>query len=111
MITAGEYERGLALLEESMESNKNFPPVFYLFTGLYRFKHGDYASSLHDLEKTGMAEEPLNILLRISILIQMGRKPEAEMLAKSAKGYPLNKVWISREFISRFLLDTNWWIS
>jgi TolB-like protein len=105
MITAGEYERGLALLEESMETNKNFPPVFYLFTGLYRFKHGDFAGSLLDLEKTGMAEEPLNILLRISVLIQMGRKPEAEILAKSTKGYHMNKVWISREFISRFLLD------
>jgi TolB-like protein len=105
MITAGEYERGLALLEESMETNKNFPPVFYLFTGLHRFKHGDFAGALLDLEKTGMAEEPLNILLRISVLIQMGRKPEAEILAKSTRGYPMNKVWISREFISRFLLD------
>ncbi|HEY4966373.1 MAG TPA: hypothetical protein VII28_08240 [Puia sp.] len=105
MITAGEYERGLALLEESMETNKNFPSVFYLFTGLYRFKHGDFASALQDLEKTGMADEPLNLLLRISILIQMGKKPEAEILAKSVKGYSLNKVWISREYISRFLLD------
>ena len=40
-------------------------------------------------EKTGMSDEPLNFLLRISILIQMGKKPEAEILAKSAKNYPL----------------------
>ena len=105
LITAGEYERGYSLLEESMETNKNFPPLFYLFTGLYRFKHGEYETALLDLEKTGMSDEPLNFLLRISILIQMGKKPEAEILAKSAKNYPLNKVWISREFISRFLLD------
>jgi tetratricopeptide (TPR) repeat protein len=105
MITAGEYERGLALLEESMEMNKNFPTVFYLFTGLYRFKYGDFTGALLDLEKTGMAEEPLNILLRISILIQLDRKAEAEILAKSTKRYPVKKVWVSREFISRFLLD------
>ncbi len=105
LITAGEYERGLAMLEDSMQANKNFPPLFYLFTGLYRFKHGEYETALQDLEKTGMADEPLNFLLRISIFIQMGKKPEAEMLAKSAKNYPLNKVWVSREFISRFLLD------
>jgi tetratricopeptide (TPR) repeat protein len=105
LITAGEYEQGLELLENSMETNKNFPPIFYLFTGLYRFKHGDYESALQDLEKAGMADDPLNFLLRISVLIQMGRKPEAEILAKTAKHYPLNKVWISREFISRLLLD------
>jgi hypothetical protein len=58
------------------------------------------------LEKTGMSEEPLNILLHISILIQMGKKPDAEILAKSARDLPLNKVWMSRAYISRFLLDT-----
>lgn len=105
MITSGEYEQGFALMEESMEMNKNFPSVFYLFIALYHFKQGDFALALDDLEKTGMAEEPLNILLRISVLIQMGRKPEAELLAKSAKGYYLNKVWVSREYIGRFLLD------
>jgi tetratricopeptide (TPR) repeat protein len=105
LITAGDYEQGIALLENSMETNKNFPPLFYLFTGLYRFKHGDFESALHDLEKAAMSDEPLNFLLRISILIQMGRKHEAEILAKTTKHYPLNKVWISREFISRLLLD------
>jgi adenylate cyclase len=106
MITAGEYERGLLLLNDSMKMNKNFPSVFYVFIGLCHFKKCEYATALLFLDKTGMSEEPLNILLRISILAQMGRKPDAEILAKSAKGYALNKGWISREYISRFLLDT-----
>jgi tetratricopeptide (TPR) repeat protein len=106
MITAGEYERGLSLLTESMEMNKNFPSVFYLFAGLCHFKQNNYVTALMILEKTGMSEEPLNILLHISLLVQMGRKPDAEILAKSAGDLALNKVWMSRAYISRFLLDT-----
>jgi len=106
MITAGEYDRGLALLEESMELNKFFPSVFHLFTSLYHFKQGDYDKALMEIEKTGISGDALNILLRISILIKLGRKQEAEMLIRSSNGYPINKAWVSREFISKFLLDT-----
>ena len=106
MILAGEYDQGLALLEESMEMNKYFPPLFYLFSSLYWFKHKEYAKAMLEVEKSGMAEEALNILLRISILLKMGRKPEAETLVRSLKGYTLNKAWVSSEFISRFLLDS-----
>jgi adenylate cyclase len=105
LIAAGEYEQGLALLQNSMDANRNFPPLFYLFTGLYRFKRGDFESALQDLEKAGMTNEPMNFLLRISILVQMGKKHEAEVLAKTVRQFSLNKVWISKEFISRLLLD------
>ncbi len=106
MISAGEYDKGLALLEESMEMNPFFPPIFYLFTSLYHFKQGEYRKALQEIEKTDMSGEMLNILLRISILVKMNRKQEAEMLVSLLKGYPLNGTWVSREFISRFLLDT-----
>jgi adenylate cyclase len=105
LISAGEFDRGLALLEESMEMNKYFPSMFYLFTSLYYFKQADYGKALEEIDKTGMSGEVLNILLRASIYIKLGRKKEAEMLARSSKGYPFNRTWLSREFISRFLLD------
>jgi hypothetical protein len=35
----------------------------------------------------------------------MDRKSEADMLAKSLKNHSLNKAWISKEFLNRFLLD------
>ena len=106
MISAGEYDKGLALLEESMEMNKLFPPIFYLFASLYQFKQGNYGKALQEIERTVMTGDVLNILLRISILIKMGRRREAEILVRSLKGYPLNKAWVSRAFISRFLLDS-----
>jgi hypothetical protein len=106
MISAGEYDRGLALLESSMEMNKYFPAIFFLFTGLYHYKQGEYAVALQELEKSGLADEALHILLRISILVQMGKKPEAENLITSLNGHALNKIWTSREYISRFLFDT-----
>ena len=88
-----------------MEMNKYFPAILYLFTSLYHYKQGDFSVALRELDKSSMAEETLHILLRISILIQMGRKPEAENLVKSLKSRSLKKIWISGEFISRFLFD------
>jgi adenylate cyclase len=105
MISVGEYDRGLSLLEKSMEMNAYFPAIFYLFTSLCLYKQGDFAGALRELEKSSMAEETLHILLRISILIQMGRKPAVANLVKLLKNRSLNKVWISREYISKFLFD------
>ena len=41
--------------------------------------------------------------LRVATLYHMGR--EADILTKSLKTHPLNKAWISKKFLNRFLLD------
>jgi len=56
-------------------------------------------------EKTGIPDLGLNILLRVSILSRMGRKTEASALLKTLKETAHHKSWVSKEFVSRLLLD------
>ncbi len=105
MICAGEYKRGIELISESIDRNKSYPPFFNLFVSLYHFKLKEYAQAYHQVEKSGISELVLNAILRVSILVNMGRKSEAYEMMKVFKGFQINKTWISREQISRFLLD------
>ncbi len=105
MICAGEYNRGIELIRESLDRNKSYPPFFNLFVSLYHFKLKEYSQAYHQVEKSGISELVLNAILRVSILVNMGRKSEAYEMMKVFKGFQINKTWISREQISRFLLD------
>ncbi len=105
MICAGEYNRGIELIRESIDRNKSYPPFFNLFVSLYHFKSKEYSQAYHQVEKSGISELVLNAILRVSILVNMGRKSEAFEMMKVFKGFQINKTWISREQISRFLLD------
>ncbi len=105
MICAGEYNRGIELIRESIDRNKSYPPFFNLFVSLYHFKLKEYSQAYHQVEKSGISELVLNAILRVSILVQLGRKSEAFEMMKVFKGFQINKTWITREQISRFLLD------
>ena len=105
MICAGEYNRGIELIGESIDRNKSYPPFFNLFVSLYHFKLKEFPQAYHQVEKSGISELVLNAILRVSILVHMGRKSEAFEMMKIFKGFQINKTWITREQISRFLLD------
>ena len=53
----------------------------------------------------GMPDLALNILLRIAILSQLGKKTEVGALIRSLRTNPSNKTWISKEYLSRFFSD------
>ncbi|HET7001455.1 MAG TPA: hypothetical protein VFI33_09105 [Puia sp.] len=105
MIVAGEYERGIELILNSMSRNKSHPALFKFFLSLYHFKQKEYSLAFACSDEMVMADFGLNIILRVATLCHMGRKTEADNLIKSLKNHPLNKAWISKEFLSRFLLD------
>jgi TolB-like protein len=105
MICAGEFNRGIVLMRKSTDRNKSYPAFFNLFISLYYLKQKEYSLAYQQVEKMGMHEMVLNIILRISILSQMGRKAEAGVLLKSLKNRSFDKSRISREYISRFFLD------
>jgi adenylate cyclase len=105
MICAGEYNRGIELIRESIDRNKSYPPFFNLFVSLYHFKLKEYSLAYQQIEKSGISELVLNAVLRVAILVNMGRKSEAFEMIKIFKGFQINKTWISRDQISRFLLD------
>jgi TolB-like protein len=105
MICAGEYDQGIGLIRESIDRNKSFPPFFNLFISLYHFKQKEYSLAYEMVEKSGISGLVLNAVLHVSILAHMGRKSEAYQMMKSFNGYQINKTWVTREHISRLLLD------
>jgi TolB-like protein len=105
MIVAGEYDRGIELIRNSMSRNKSHPALFKFFLSLYHFKQKEYSLALACSDEMAIPDFGLNIILRVATLSHMGRKADAEILIKSLKNLSLNKAWISKEFLSRFLLD------
>lgn len=105
MITAGEYDRGIELVRNSMYRNKSYPTLFNFFISLYHFKQKEYSLAFACSDEMSVQGLGFNIILRVAILSHMGRKTEADMLAKSLKNHSLNKAWITKEFLNRFLLD------
>jgi TolB-like protein len=105
MIAAGEYQRGIELIRNSMSRNKSHSPLFKFFISLYHFKQKEYSLALACSDEMAIPDLSMNIILRVAILFHMGRKTEADILAKSLKNHPLNKTWMSKEFLNRFLLD------
>jgi adenylate cyclase len=105
MIVAGEYERGIELIRNSMNRNKSYPALFKFFISLYHFKQKEYSLAFACSDEMSIPGLGFNIILRVAILSHMGRKTEADMMAKSLKNHSLSKAWITKEFLNRFLLD------
>jgi TolB-like protein len=105
MIAIGEYNRGIGLIRNSMSRNKSYPALFKLFISLYHVKQKEYSLAFACSDEMAMPDFGLNIIMRVAILSHMGRKAEADMLIGSLKNHSLNKAWISKEFLNRFLLD------
>jgi TolB-like protein len=105
MIAAGEYERGIELIRNSMSRNKSHPALFKFFISLYHFKQKEFSLAFACSDEMAVSDLGLNIILRVASLFHMGRKADADLLAKSLKNHSLNKAWISKEFLNRFLLD------
>jgi TolB-like protein len=105
MIAAGEYDRGIGLIRNSMSRNKIHPSLFKFFISLYHFKQKEYSLAFACSDEMATTGLGLNVILRVATLSHMGRKSEADILAKSFKNHSLNKAWISKEFLNRFLLD------
>jgi TolB-like protein len=105
MITAGEYDRGIELIRNSMKRNKSHPALFNFYISLYHFKQKEYPLALACADEMAIPDFGLSVILRVATLSHMGRKTEADLLAKSLKNHSLNKAWISKDFLNRFLLD------
>jgi len=105
MIVVGNYDRGIELIRKSISRNKIHPAIFNLFISLYHFKQKEYPLADQYLDEMGLPDLGLGIILRVSILSLSGRKAEADILMKYSHGRPLNKSWVSKDVVHRFLLD------
>jgi hypothetical protein len=98
MIAAGEYDRGIELIRNSMSRNKSHPALFKFFISLYHFKQKEYFLAFACSVEMAMPDLGLNIILRVASLSHMGRKAEADLLAKLLKNHSLNKAGSQKNF-------------
>ncbi len=105
MIQAGEYNRGIELINKSIERNKSYPPYFNLFISIYYFRQKEFSLAWLQAEKMAMPDLALNILLQASILFHMGRKSESSGLIKKLMENIHNRAGIFKENIHGFFLD------
>ena len=107
MICIGEYNRGIILIEKSMDQNKSYPPFLNLFTSLYHFKQSEYLLADNEAQKISMPNSVLRTVLRICALFEMDRKQEANELRKTIDRHTTDQLMISKDYLNMFLLDKN----
>ena len=75
---AGEFQRGLLLLEQSKQLNPYYPRWFHFAHYLYYYQQGDYESALVEAEKFALSDLFWTYLMQAAALVQLGRQTEAQ---------------------------------
>jgi TolB-like protein len=78
MSLAGEWERGLSIMEEGLKLNPYHPSWFHVPKYLYYYKQGDYEKALTEILRVDMPQMPLLFLFRAAVLGQLGRIRDAQ---------------------------------
>ncbi len=65
-LLAGEWKRGVALMEKAKILNPNFPDYYHFFLSAFDFHNGDYIEALKKLQQISFMEWPPIILFLIS---------------------------------------------
>lgn len=73
----GEWERGMALLEDSMQLNQTFPNWFYGPIVLSHYRRNDYARAYEEAAKYSMPNNFWGPMLRAATLGQLNRAEDA----------------------------------
>lgn len=104
LIYAGEYERGVKILRESLELNP-FSPMPSVAFSLYYFQCKEYQESWNWAEKADMPLVPWVSLIKAASLAQLGKfdhaKKEVEILLITKPDITV----LGRTYISSFVLD------
>jgi adenylate cyclase len=79
LAQVGEFERGLAYLDKSIELNPYFPGWFHYPYFLYHFSQGEYEHALMAAYEFNMPDFFWDPLLRAVALSQLGRLSEAKV--------------------------------
>jgi tetratricopeptide (TPR) repeat protein len=78
LAQVGEFDRGLAWLDRSIELNPYYPGWFRYPYFLYYFSKGEYEQALREADNFNMPEFFWDPLLRAIALSQLGRTSEAK---------------------------------
>ncbi len=105
MICAGEYERGIELLNKSILLNRNYPPAFNLCMSLFYLKSKDYERAAHWSDKLNNPAFIWCSIIRVAshalLYARMDRNELHETL-----GIDVHELQdVTREFMGKCLLD------
>lgn len=103
MLLFGEWDQGLALLEEGMKLNPFYPTWFHLSTFMNCYRLGHYEDAYAEALKFNVPKLFWDPLMRAVALGQMGRMDEAasavEQLLELEKDFKIH----GRDLISRYV--------
>ena len=101
----GDWERGLAIIDESKARNPFVPTWFYVAHFEYHFMNGDFESALSAAESVklrGLAWDPL---VRAAALQRLGRADEASVLIADLLESQPKFAAIAREYLSGYVYE------
>lgn len=105
-IMVGEYEQGLKLISESMESNPVHPWFFNFFTSFYYLHDADYEEALYWANKVNQPEFKWDAIIKCATLGLLNRQNEAALAVKDVLALAPNITETADETIGMFILDT-----
>ncbi len=77
LALAGEWDRGLCLLQKGMASNPHYPPWFHMAPCLHHYANGRFEPAYQQALRIQMPEFLWDWLLRAASLGRLGRSAEA----------------------------------
>ncbi len=73
----GDYERGLAIMQQSFRLNPYYPDWFHFPMFAWHYHQGDYEAAWVEAQRFGMPDWFWGPMVRAAALGQLGRQPEA----------------------------------
>ena len=105
MSLAGDWDRGLAMIQKSSEQNPFHPTWFFVAPFEYHFGRQEYEEALKFAEAVNLPGLTWDPLIRAAALQRNGRDEEANALVKgvvdSVDGFPS----IAREYLGGYIFE------
>lgn len=105
MICAGEYERGIELLNKSIHLNRAYPPAFNLCMSLFHLKSGDYERAVYWSDKLDNPAFIWCSIIRVAAHALFYAAKDHSEMQETLDIDPRELNGITKEFIGKCLLD------
>jgi TolB-like protein len=105
MICAGEYEKGMGLLNRSIRLNRSYPPIFNISMCLYYLKSGDYLRAVYWSEKLNNVSFIWCSIVRVASRSFLLRADMHRMDQAFTENEIRDIASVRKDFISKWLFD------